>query len=211
MLVKDYVLNYYFSALDWETAMINQEKMALIFEELKSDLGEGFGASEIWSHAEGSPLVKDHGYNNNPKVSPLFNEVTRKLYKTLKESSYPGLGSYYLVNLNNDHLVVVLMVGKYQLFILVDLTKTSMGVLMGVALPNLLGNLAEESQADGSAELDSPTGEEAEKMFGAGDIRATGWALYKQLREAEASPESDAVNEKFTFREALREFFGFQR
>lgn len=39
-----------------------------------------------------------------------------------------------------------------------------MGVLMSVALPNLLGNLAEESQADGTVVLDSPAGEEAENI-----------------------------------------------
>ncbi len=121
-------------------------------------------AAEIWSTRQGLSLINGHGYNNNKKAAPFFNEVTRKLYKTLQESANPGLGSYYLVNLNNDHLVVVLMAGKCQLFILVDLTKISMGVLMSVALPNLLCNLAEESQADGTVVLDSPAGEEAENI-----------------------------------------------
>jgi len=123
---------------------VNQEKIKVAFESLKEDLGAGFVASEVWAVGEGLPLIKDHGYNDNPKVAPLFNEVTRKLYKTLQESEYPDIGNYYLVNLDNNHLVVVITIGKFQQFVLVDLAKTSMGILMSVALPNLINFLTEE-------------------------------------------------------------------
>ncbi len=135
---------------------MNQEKMKSAFESLSKDLGDGFVASEIWAIGEGRPLIKDHGYNKNPKVAPLFNEVTRKLYKTLQESAYPGLGNYYLVNLDNNHLVVVITIGKFQQFILVDLAKISMGVLMSIALPNLLDFFTEEIVVESPAEVESP-------------------------------------------------------
>ncbi len=139
---------------------INQEKMKSAFESLSNDLGDGFVASEIWAIGEGRPLIKDHGYNKNPKVAPLFNEVTRKLYKTLQESAYPGLGNYYLVNLDNNNLVVIITIGKFQQFILVDLAKTSMGVLMSIALPNLLDFLTEEIVVESPAEVEIPAGPE---------------------------------------------------
>ncbi len=135
---------------------INQEIMKSAFESLSQDLGNGFVASEVWAIGEGRPLIRDHGYNDNPKVAPLFNEVTRKLYKTLQESAYPGLGNYYLVNLDNNHLVVVITIGKLQQFILVDLAKTSMGILMSVALPNLVNILTEGFAVKESIETESP-------------------------------------------------------
>ncbi len=191
--------------------IINQEKMELVFEELKSDLGNGFVASEIWALAEGRPLIKDHGYNPNSKVAPLFNEVTRKLYKTLKESEYPNLGKYYLANLENNHLVMVLTIDKYQLFILVDLAKTPMGILMGVALPNLFGNLAEEDGVESSAEIEKPADlKTLESLSKTEETSLTGWALYKQIRDPGASLKAEESREKFTLKEAFRAFFGLE-
>ncbi len=94
-------------------------------------------------------------------MAPLFNEVTRKLYKTLQESAYPGLGNYYLVNFDNNHLVVVITIGKLQQFVLVDLAKTSMGILMSVALPNLISFLTEEFAGEDSIEPERPAEPEA--------------------------------------------------
>jgi len=44
-----------------------------------------------------------------------------------------------VVHLENDLLVVIAIAGEYQHGMLVDLSKTTMGILMSVALPNLLG------------------------------------------------------------------------
>ena len=118
----------------------NINKLKQIVEELKNDLGDGFVATDIWATADAQPIV---GFNSQPKAAALFNEVTRKLDMTLKESKYSGLGNYYFVNLDNNKLVMVLSIGSYQQFILVDLLKTTIGILMNVALPNLLSGLAE--------------------------------------------------------------------
>jgi hypothetical protein len=131
----------------------NIDKLKQIVEELKNDLGDGFVATDIWATADAQPIV---GFNSQPKAVALFNEVTRKLDKTLKGSDYAGLGNYYLVNLDNNNLVVVLSIGAYQQFILVNLSQTTMGILMNVALPNLLSGLAEaEDFTEAAAESQS--------------------------------------------------------
>ena len=109
--------------------------------ELKSDLGSSVVSTDIWhSKGEAKSLFGD---NLQPKMVTLFNEFTRVLKKILENSNVPGLGSYYLVQLENDHVVVVVIFGEYQQLMLVDLTKTTMGVLISVALPTLLSTLNE--------------------------------------------------------------------
>jgi len=111
-----------------------------IVEELKSDLGEGLVASDIWHTRDAQSLA---GYNSQPKAVALFNEVTRVLDKTTSESEFPGLGNYYIVHLESDLIVVIVIVGEYQHGTLVDLSKTTMGILMSVALPKLVKMLGE--------------------------------------------------------------------
>ncbi|GEM_PF-1043258 len=128
------------------------DKLLSIFESLKQDLGEGFLATDIWDTANARPLVKSHDYNKNSKAISVFSESTRMLNKTLQESDYPRLGNYYLINLDNNNLVVVISIETFQQFILIDLSKVQMGILMSVALPNLLSSLAELDKAELTAE-----------------------------------------------------------
>lgn len=127
---------------------IDQGKIKLILKTLRNDLGKGLVATEIWTASDGLPLVNNQEYNSNPKVAPLFNEVTKKLSKVLSESDYPGLGNYYFINLDNSLLAVVLTIDNYRQFVLVDTGKTPVGLLMSVALPNLLSMLTDEIKVE---------------------------------------------------------------
>ena len=116
------------------------ESFNAIINDLKDDLGEGFVASDIWHSRDAQSLA---GYNSQPKAVALFNEVTRTLSKTLAGAGYPGLGDYYMVHLESGLLVVITKAGDYQLGMLVDLSKTTMGMLMSIVLPKLIENLNE--------------------------------------------------------------------
>lgn len=105
---------------------------------LKDDLGEGLVACDIWHSKDAQSLA---GFNSQPKAVALFNEVTRMLDKTTNESDFPRLGNYYIVHLENELLVVVALSGEYQFGSLIDLSKTTMGILISVALPKLLEGL----------------------------------------------------------------------
>ncbi len=110
------------------------ENFKKVIEELKSDLGDGLLSADIWHIRDAQGLA---GYNTNPKATALFNEVTRVLGKTLQGSEYPGLGDYYSVHLDNNSLVVIILFGDYQLGMTVDLSKTTMGLLMSVVMPKI--------------------------------------------------------------------------
>ncbi len=123
---------------------IDQEKKTLILKTLSDDLGEGLVATEIWTASDGLPLVNDKRYNSNPKVASLFNEVTKKLSKILNALDYPGLGNYYFINLDNNLLAVVFTIGSYRQFVVADIAKIPVGLLISVVLPNLLNILTDE-------------------------------------------------------------------
>ena len=114
------------------------ESFKEIIEELKSDLGEALVSADIWHVKDAQSLG---GYNVSHKATALFNEVTRMLQKTLSSSEFPNLGDYYMVHTANDYLVVINMAGDYQLGMTVDLSKTTMGILMSIVVPKIVENL----------------------------------------------------------------------
>lgn len=142
--------------------VVDIDKVKKTIGEIRRDLGEGFVATDIWAATDGKSLIYNYAgsnmytwgmsslpsrskpgksigsYSGQPRVITLISEVTRKLDKTLVSSEYPGLGKYYLINLENNHLILVLSTASHQQFLLVDLSKTTMGILMSVALPKLL-------------------------------------------------------------------------
>ncbi len=141
------------------------ENIKKCIDGLREDLGEGFIFTDIWSTGTDKSIVFHHNhlYGAKPKHLKLFGETTRILKKTLQESDYPGLGDYYLINLDNDQIAVIInyrtnqtgnifspessvptarqSAVEYQQFVQVDLSKTTMGVLMNVALPRMIENL----------------------------------------------------------------------
>jgi len=119
---------------------MNVKKMEEIVAGLQEDLSGALVATDIYSSKDGQSLA---GFNTQPKASALFNEITRYLNKSLKGSNFPGLGSYYLVHLENNFIVVVIPQGDFQEGMLVDLSKTSLGILMNVAVPKIIEGLKE--------------------------------------------------------------------
>ncbi len=181
------------------------DRLKEIFETLKRDLGEGFIATDIWATADGRPLIENHDYNKDPRAVILFNEATRLLYRALEKSEYPGLGNYYLVNLKNDQLVVVLTLDVCQQFILVDTNKIPMGLLMSVALPNLISSLVEikleERTAEPEAERQTSKPETAERLKKSELAETPSENETKKSRtdaeEKESPPKESALKELF--------------
>ncbi len=112
----------------------------MIVEDLKEVLGSALIATDLWKTGDAQSLA---GYNTQPKATALFNEITTNLGKSLKNSDFPGLGKYYMINLENNFMVVVVIQGDLQEGILVDISKTSLGILINIALPKVLEGLTE--------------------------------------------------------------------
>jgi len=119
------------------------KRMNQITEELKEVLGSALIATDMWVTGDGQSLA---GYNTQPKASALFNEITINLNKSLKNSDFPGIGKYYMINLENNFMVIVAIQGGLQQGILVDTSKTSLGILINIALPKVLEGLAQAAK-----------------------------------------------------------------
>ncbi len=101
---------------------------------LKEYLGDSLLACDIWMTNTGQSIA---GYNAQPKATDLFEQATSFLNKSLNEAGFPRLGKYYLMDCEGDSLILVLQFGKYQWAILVSKSKTKLGLLLNVIVPNV--------------------------------------------------------------------------
>lgn len=114
---------------------MNIKKIQAGIKTLYEDLGDGLLATDFWTSADAQSLA---GYNSQPKAAALFSKITDNLVKTLMGAGFPGLGRYYLLELEDNKYIIILPLGKYQWGILVDSQKVKLGVLLNVAIPNAL-------------------------------------------------------------------------
>jgi hypothetical protein len=118
-----------------EESQMNVQKLNEAIETLKSDLGPALIATDIITNADGQSIA---GYNSQPKAAALFCQMTRYMVGALKDAGFPGLGKYYMVHLQNNFVVTVIPMGDFQWGVLVDLGKTTQGLLLNVVLPKAL-------------------------------------------------------------------------
>jgi hypothetical protein len=114
---------------------MNIKKMRESVEKLKEDMGDGLLAADIFSTADGQSI---YGFNSNAKACALFNQVTSFLSRSLKGSNFPPLGKYYIVDLADFKMVLVIPMDEYQWGMLVDTKKTQTGLLLNVILPEIV-------------------------------------------------------------------------
>ena len=103
-------------------------------EKLKKELGEALLLTDIWKSGVGTPLAS---YNSSPEGAALFDRATDYLMKTLQNAGFPELENFYLVELKNKKLIVIMVFSEgYQWSILADKEKLNLGMLLAVTIPN---------------------------------------------------------------------------
>ena len=117
-----------------ETEM-NVEKLNAAIEILKGDMGDALLATDIFGAADGQSIA---GYNTQPKASALFNQLTGYLTKSLQGAGFPPLGRYYMLDLVDAKMVIVIPLGDYQWGMLVDTNKAQLGLLLNVVMPKII-------------------------------------------------------------------------
>ena len=118
---------------------LNIEKLDAIVQELRATLKEGLLATDIWDRATGLSLS---GYNPQPAAAALFTEMTNTLRSALSDAGFPGLKRYYFLDLEGDHIVMIIRHGDDLLQgILMNSQKVNLGLLLSVALPKMLSSV----------------------------------------------------------------------
>jgi hypothetical protein len=112
------------------------ENLNAATEEVKATLKDGLLTSEIWDREAGLSFVS---YNPQPVAVALFTEVAKMLKSTLADSGFPGLKRYFLLDLENDHMAMLIFHGNDILQgLLMNSKKVNLGILLAVALPKAI-------------------------------------------------------------------------
>ena len=114
---------------------MNVQKLNQAVEAMKKDLGDGLLATDIWIVADGVSIA---AYNPQPKATALFNQLTSYLADTLRDSGFPGLGKYYLLDLVDNNMVIILPMGEYRWGMLIDSSKIQLGLLLNIVIPKII-------------------------------------------------------------------------
>ena len=116
---------------------MNISKLQSGMENLKNSLGAGLLASDIFG-PEGMPLV---GFGSTPERAPAFIEITRMIRARLETAGMERMGRYYMIELYDGKIAVVISYRDYQWGALVDLTKVNLGIMLTIAIPQAIKDL----------------------------------------------------------------------
>ena len=112
------------------------EKLNGCIELLKKQMGDSLLATSIVAMSDAQAIAD---WNSKPGAAAIFVEVTNFLNESLKKG-YPALGKYYLLNLQEDKMLIFLPLGEYQWGIAVDTTKAKLGLILNVILPEIVSS-----------------------------------------------------------------------
>jgi hypothetical protein len=104
-------------------------------QDLRNILREGLLATDIWDRTAGLSLA---GFNQQPVAVALFTRITEDLDGSLRDSNFPTLARYFLLDLESNHTVVVINHGTLLQGILVDNKRANLGILISVAIPRMI-------------------------------------------------------------------------
>jgi len=115
---------------------MNIEKLNGCIELLKKQMGDSLLATSIVAMSDAQAIAD---WNSKPGAAAIFVEVTNFLNESLKKG-YPALGKYYLLDLQEDKMLIFLPLGEYQWGIAVDTTKAKLGLILNVILPEIVSS-----------------------------------------------------------------------
>lgn len=111
---------------------VNVKKINEALNTLKETAGAGLLSCDIFTSRDGQSIT---GYNSNETFCAMSNQITQYMTNTIKEADFPPMGNTYMIDLAEDKMAIVMIVGDYQWGMLIDTKKCSLGMLLNVALP----------------------------------------------------------------------------
>lgn len=112
------------------------DRLTATVDAMKGLLKDGLVAMDIWNINDGLSLA---AHNGQPAAVGLFTLLTNELVNTLKDSGFPPLNRYYLLDMAGDHTVMLIRHnGDLLQGMMLNNKKVNLGVLLSVALPRSL-------------------------------------------------------------------------
>ncbi|MGC9367804.1 MAG: response regulator [bacterium] len=118
-----------------EEVEMNVPKLNEAIEVIKSNLGPGLLSTDIFTLSDAQSIA---GWNSNPTACALFTQIITMMNTTLKESGFPELGKYLLLDLVDGKMVLTIPMDEYIWLVLLDGKKSPLGLLLNVVLPKAI-------------------------------------------------------------------------
>ncbi|MFO0586924.1 MAG: hypothetical protein U0441_05270 [Polyangiaceae bacterium] len=123
---------------------MNTKMLDAAVQDLRNILRDGLVATDIWDRGTGLSLA---GHNPQPVAVAMFSRITEELESSLRDSNFPPLSRYYLVDMEGHHTAVVINHGSILQGVLVDSKRANLGILIAVAIPKMLELVARAKAA----------------------------------------------------------------
>jgi hypothetical protein len=119
--------------------MIDTKILEAAVHDLRNILRDGLLATDIWERSAGLSLA---GFNQQPVAVALFTRITEELDSSLRDSNFPPLSRYYLIDMEGNHTVALINHGPLLQGMLIDNKRANLGILISVAIPRMLETVA---------------------------------------------------------------------
>jgi hypothetical protein len=118
--------------------VLNLKRLNLAVAEIRDILSPSLLRTDIFLAYNGRSLA---GWNSHPLACSQFAAITQSLKSSLQISRFPALGAYYLLDLEADQLLFIVLKGELQWGFLLKETKERLGLLLNIVLPKALAIL----------------------------------------------------------------------
>ena len=119
--------------------MIDTKVLEAAVQDLRNILRDGLISTDIWERKTGLSLA---GVNQQPVAVALFTRITEELDSSLRDSNFPALGRFYMIDMEGNHTVVMVNHGSLLQGMLVDNKRSNLGILISVAIPRMIETIA---------------------------------------------------------------------
>jgi len=117
---------------------LNLKNLNLAVAEIRDILSASLLRTDIFLADNGRSLA---GWNSHPLACSEFAAITKSLKTSLQLSQFPPLGAYYLLDLDADQIIFIVLKDELQWGFLLKGTKERIGLLLNIVLPKALAIL----------------------------------------------------------------------
>jgi len=127
---------------------LNLKNLNQVLEEIRTMLSASLLRTDIFLTDSGRSLA---GWNSHPLACSSFAAITKSLKNSLQISRFPRLGSYYMLDLNDDQVLFIAVTEELQWGFLLTGAKKQLGLLLNIVLPKALKALEESLAVETTA------------------------------------------------------------
>lgn len=128
-------------------------------KKVRATLKKGLIALSVWDVENGLDIVS---YNAKPRTSAKLNLFTQAMQEQLADIGLRPLSRYYIMDLQEDNMAVVILHGGLMEGWLIDSSQVKMGALFSIAIPDALEDVRLACESSDGLMVDAPAPEAVE-------------------------------------------------